>query len=272
MDGFKGNEKMRDRTNNKSAVAALHGSAHKETGMNRNMRLRMAASLLMLAMICVASQAQAFVIGGRWGGLSAGGESLLGQGATVTWSLALSGTPCPPEGGGFGACRLTHLQEFLPSDYRDSVQEAFDAWSDVADLSFIEVLDEGLFGGGQIRIGGHRDDRTIFAEARFPNAGAGGDIHLNTVHRWHSAEFVDFLVPLLIHEIGHAIGLGHSSEYESIMHAFFPVHIRLPQPDDIAGAQFLYGPPRVAAVPEPGMLALLGIGFTAMIARRRLAR
>ena len=61
----------------------------------------------------------------------------------------------------------------------------------------------------------------------------------------------DYLIALLLHELGHVIGLGHpdeaGQEKEAIMNTFVGT-LRNLQPDDIAGARALYGGPGPDAV------------------------
>jgi hypothetical protein len=56
---------------------------------------------------------------------------------------------------------------------------------------------------------------------------------------------------LALHEIGHALGLGDSMDADAVLWgggpspACTPACVwRRPRSDDIAGVQFLYGPPR----------------------------
>src|SRR5262245_40515053 len=54
--------------------------------------------------------------------------------------------------------------------------------------------------------------------------------------------FLDPFLNTALHEIGHALGLGHSAVTTAVMYAFANGVTTL-QPDDIAGIQAIYGPP-----------------------------
>lgn len=70
-----------------------------------------------------------------------------------------------------------------------------------------------------------------------------GTIELNTNSESTSE---DELVAVLVHEIGHLLGLGHSDNPLSVMYANPYNFLRYPREDDIRAMQVLYGAPAVA--------------------------
>ncbi|WP_298824688.1 matrixin family metalloprotease [uncultured Piscinibacter sp.] len=170
------------------------------------------------------------------------------------------------------------------AELRCEFQRAFDAWSTVADLKFEFIgedqsqkpVNDLTSTSPMIRIGiwpfgGLAAHFT--AGAAFPpglRGGSGsGHIFLNSNVGFQIAtseegsRLQDFpkggglhmtdLYLLALHEIGHVIGLAGSSDPAAVMWKggsspmLRPTYLRrLPGADDIAGAQFLYGPPRNA--------------------------
>ena len=113
------------------------------------------AGLALIGAIATPITASAYVVGvtspGKWG------SPVYGTGATVTWSLMATGTSCADEGLG---CAITALSDFMPVGYLTPILGAFDAWSAVADLTFVQVADDGAAfdaptSSGDIRLGGH---------------------------------------------------------------------------------------------------------------------
>jgi hypothetical protein len=139
-------------------------------------------------------------------------------------------------------------------DIRGAVIGAFAAWSSVTRLTFTEVApDEAL----ELRLrwvtGNHGDgERNAFdgfggtyAHAYYPQ---DGHIHFDD-EPWTVTAGGLFLGPdlqtLATHEIGHALGLEHSSVGDAIMRPhFLPLRRqRWLHPDDVAGIQQIYGSP-----------------------------
>ena len=128
------------------------------------------------------------------------------------------------------------------------VRQAMDAWEKVCGIRFVEVEDHPY---AAIRIG---------SMTLFDSDGPGGT--LAVAWRWPAPDLKALLVfdpfeywdetlfyDAVLHELGHALGIRHSDVHGVVMsghpqspYAFMPGRDVL-QPDDIAAAQALFGPP-----------------------------
>ncbi|MBT9560517.1 MAG: matrixin family metalloprotease [Myxococcales bacterium] len=151
---------------------------------------------------------------------------------------------------------------------RDAARRSFATWAEVSGLEFVEVIAAGGLdddGGGTdvedvdivvstMGPGDHGDvcpfDATTLAHAFFPGAAdpvcPSGAIHLNdtqpfTLDARPNRRRPYDLESVLLHEIGHALGLGHSSDPSAVMWSQYSGTRRALSADDRAGMLAIYG-------------------------------
>jgi hypothetical protein len=245
----------------------------------------LATTLTLLLVALWTGDAAAFaLLGSKWGDSDAFGT----PGGTVTYSFAPGGTLLPQVFGSpvRGIEMVRDPVSVFGADYESVFADAFNQWSSVANIDFLVVPDNGsrygLFspsGIGEIRIGAIPFASGVasgfaalsISEGYDFSAGRGivADIFFNSLLEWApGGHDHDYVLNTALHEIGHSIGLDHSDVPRSIMRGFIGDVL---QPDDIAGAQFIYGA-RTVAVTEPATAALLGIGLLGFLSMQRARR
>jgi hypothetical protein len=163
---------------------------------------------------------------------------------------------------------------------------ALDEWASVSGFRNLGIVaDSGAHIGARDTDGGHLGDiriaawelssSSLIAHAFQPGTdaiyGAGGtlagDLHLDVNRNWvddplagSSSTRFD-IYTIVLHEMGHALGLGHSNVRGSVMENAYRGANRALTADDVAGIQAVYG------VPEPSGV-VLGLVATVMLALR----
>ncbi|XP_074596851.1 stromelysin-2-like [Brevipalpus obovatus] len=153
--------------------------------------------------------------------------------------------------------RIEEYPRDLPWDiFRREVLWAFQTWSKNSKLEFIEVShgDADILISfpprfhGDYNFDGLGED---IGHAFAPGPGKGGDVHLDGDEKWvatkRERDRIKGVLPVygaLLHELGHSLGLFHSSDRNAIMYErlvkYWLLDEDLPQ-DDKDGIQFLYG-------------------------------
>ena len=205
-----------------------------------------------------------------------------------------------------------NVSGFGASDYEGMVDAVLNVWADASGFTNLgQVADRGVSAGASESIGGHLGDIRLAAweiaeanvlahayqpgsEAIFGTGGTiAGDVHVDVNRTWSddptdtNADADVDLMTVLLHELGHSLGLGHSTTSGSVMEAVYGGARRELTADDLAGIHYIYGsneandggggggkPPWAGGpggrsiVPEPSSTLLATLGWICLLATR----
>lgn len=166
-----------------------------------------------------------------------------------------------PDGTNLGGVASNQIATFnsrfgSQAAWQNQYLKAAQTWAQYTDLNFHLTADSGAPIGsgsfqqgdpslGDIRIGGYDFGSNRLAQAYLPpsanNFSIAGDTQFNTGQSWviNTTGGYD-LFTVALHEIGHALGLGHSTSYSAAMYPYYVGQRLGLDADDSAGIRAIY--------------------------------
>ena len=192
--------------------------------------------------------------GSRWTYTATNGTVAEGMPLTITYSFVPDGTQIDTSYGNAPSDLYAKMNASFPggmNGFRAEFAQAMNRWSELTNITYVEVSDDGEVWGalGQTNVRG--DVRVGMIPLGSPLAVNyyplyGGDMVFDSNDMSTFANSLnDFrsLRNTIMHEHGHGLGLKHNmpTNNTKLMEPFLNTNFDGPQDDDIRGAQSIYG-------------------------------
>lgn len=213
------------------------------------------AYIWMFENLMRAAGPNAYSAGSRWTLTATDGTvAARGTPVTLTYSFVPDFNTGDPATSNF--LHQTLDAQFGSRDaWRSVFQTMFDDWSALTGITFVEESDDGAAWPSSVGVVGVRGDIRIVCQQIdgpdnvlafnfFPTT---GDMSIDLDENWAiPANNFRFMRNVLMHELGHGIGLGHvlPRDGTKLLEAFLSLGFDGPQDDDARGANYNYGDPR----------------------------
>uniref|UniRef100_A0A3Q2XTI5 Collagenase 3 n=3 Tax=Hippocampus comes TaxID=109280 RepID=A0A3Q2XTI5_HIPCM len=144
---------------------------------------------------------------------------------------------------------VNYTPDLRKSDVDRAIRTALNVWSDATPLRFKKLY----YGTADIMISFGRKEHGdhnpfdgpngLLAHAYPPGQGIGGDTHFDEDEHWSKDSSAYNLFIVAAHELGHALGMSHSTDSGALMYPIYSYATGYPlAEDDVKGIQALYGP------------------------------